>query len=115
MDKDRYYVSVSAHTITKEPSMTDQLTVLATAKERDHLETLLQNEERADDQTHVRAIIPYKSADHDQATNTYNSNLLHIYRYIYKIGTDETKRHIEYMDIIRDLKNPDYNQPGYIH
>ncbi|TJY42016.1 hypothetical protein E5161_12555 [Cohnella pontilimi] len=115
MDKERYYVSVSAHTITTEPSMTDQLTVLATPRERDHLATLLQQEEQADDETHMRAIIPYKSADHDQATKHYNSNLLHIYKYIYKIGTTETKRHIEYMDIIRDLKNTDYDQPGYVH
>jgi hypothetical protein len=115
MDKERYYVSVSAHTITKEPSMTDQLTVLATEKELDHLETLLQQEEDNDDHTSLRAIIPYKSADHDPSTNKYNDNLISIYRYIHKIGTVETKRHIEYMDIIRDLKNTDYNDPGYIH
>ncbi|WP_123042169.1 hypothetical protein [Cohnella candidum] len=115
MEKERYYVSVSAHTITKEPSVNDQLTVLATDQERDHLETLFQKEGHADDVTHLRAVIPFKSADHDPATKRYNADLIDIYRYIYKIGTEETKKHIEYMDIIRDLKNSDYSHPGYIH
>jgi hypothetical protein len=115
MDKERYYVSVTAHTITKEPSMTDQLTVLATDKERDYLESLLEQEEHNDDRTHLRAMVPYKSADHDPSTNKYNDKLRSIYRYIYKIGTIQTKRHIEYMDIIQDLKNTDYSHPGYNH
>jgi hypothetical protein len=115
MEKERYYVSVSAHTITKEPSVNDQLTVMASDKEREYLETLFQQEGRDDDISHLRTMIPYKSADRDPANKKYNADLIDIYRYIYKIGTVETKRHIEYMDIIRDLKNADYNHPGYIH
>jgi hypothetical protein len=115
MEKERYYVSVSAHTITKEPSVNDQLTVMATDKEREYLESLFQKEERDDEVTQLRAMIPYKSADHDPSNKQYNADLIDVYRYIHKIGTNETKRHIEYMDIIRDLKNPDYNHPGYIH
>jgi hypothetical protein len=115
MDKERYYVSVSAHTISREPAMTDQLTVMATERECEYLQSLLQQEELTDDQTSLRAMIPYKSADHDPSTQKYNAKMLDIYRYIYKIGTVETRRHIEYMDIIRDLKNPDYQHPGYIH
>lgn len=115
MEKERYFVSVSAHTVTREPSVNDQLTVLATEKERDYLQSLLEKEARDDDKAHLRTMIPYKSADRDSGNKKYNADLIDIYRYIYKIGTEETRKHIEYMDIIRDLKNPDYNHPGYIH
>ncbi|MFC4303371.1 hypothetical protein [Cohnella boryungensis] len=113
MDKLRYYVSVSAGIVGTEPALTDQLTVLATDEERNHLIALLEKERKALESTYVRAPIPYKSADHDSATNRYNDSMIEIYRFIYRIGTIETKRHIEYMDILRELRTPDYRHPGY--
>jgi hypothetical protein len=113
MDKLRYYVSVSAGIVGTEPALTDQLTVLATDEERNHLIALLERERKALESTYVRAPIPYKSADHDSATNRYNDSMIEIYRFIYRIGTIETKRHIEYMDILRELRTPDYRHPGY--
>ncbi|TFE29083.1 hypothetical protein [Cohnella luojiensis] len=115
MDKQRYYVSVSESMVGKEPSLTDQLTVFASEDERDHLLALLNREQKAMEKTYIRAQIPYKSADHDKATNSYNDSMVEIYRYIYKIGTIETKRHIEYMDILQELRNPDYHHQGYGH
>jgi hypothetical protein len=113
MDKQRYYVSVSASMVGKEPSLTDQLIVLATENERDHLLQLLNREQKNIEKTYLRAHIPYKSADHDKSTNWFNESMVEIYRFIYKIGTLETKRHIEYMDILPDLRTPDYHHQGY--
>jgi hypothetical protein len=113
MDKQRYYVSVSASMVGTEPSLTDQLTILATEQERDHLLKLLNQEQKNIEKTYLRAHIPYKSADHDKATNRFNDGMVDIYRYIYQIGTIETKRHIEYMDILAELRTPDYHHPGY--
>lgn len=113
MEKERYYVSVSTGMINKEPALTDQLTIMATETERDNLQTLLDREKTADDKTHVKAPIPYKSADHDSATNEFNDSLVEVYRYIYQIGTVETRRHIEYMDILEELRTPDYHHQGY--
>jgi len=113
MSKQRYYVSVSANMVGTEPSLTDQLTVLATEHERNHLLELLNREQNAAEKTYIRAHIPYKSADHDKATTRYNDRLIEIYRYIYQIGTIETKRHIEYMDILQELRTPDYHHQGY--
>ncbi|WP_256759050.1 hypothetical protein [Cohnella sp. WQ 127256] len=115
MDKERYYASVSASIVSKEPLLTDQLTIMATEEERDHLLELLNQEQKAIEQTYLRAHLPYKSADHDKSTNQYNDKLIEIYRYIYKIGTIETKRHIEYMDILQELRTTDYYHPGYGH
>lgn len=95
MEKERYYVSVSTGMINKEPALTDQLTIMAADTERGNLQTLLDREKTNDDKTHVRALIPYKSADHDKATNWYNDGLVEVCRYIYQIGTVETRRHID--------------------
>lgn len=113
MDKQRYYVSVSANMVGTEPSLTDQLTVLATDAERNELVSLLNREQKNNDTTYIRAQIPYKSADHDRGTRRFNDSMLDVYRYIYKIGTIETKRHIEYMDILTELRTPDYRHSGY--
>jgi len=113
MEKQRYYVSISAGVVGTEPALTDQLTVLATDGERDRLIALLERERKALEDTVVRAPIPYKSADRDPATRRYNDGLLEIYRYVYRIGTLETRRHIEYMDILREPRTPDYRHPGY--
>jgi hypothetical protein len=113
MDKQRYYVSVSASMVGSEPALTDQLTIFATQEERDHLFELLNREQRNIEKTYLRAHIPYKSADHDKATNRFNDSIVEIYRYIYHVGTIETKRHIEYMDILSELHNPDYRHQGY--
>ncbi|WP_236291240.1 hypothetical protein [Paenibacillus allorhizoplanae] len=40
--------------------------------------------------TQFRAPIPYKSADHDKATDQFNDDLLKIYQLIYNLGTDAT-------------------------
>jgi hypothetical protein len=113
MDKQRYFVSVSASMVGTEPSIMDQLTILATEEERNHLIAMLNQEQKNNEKTYLRAHIPYKSADHDIATERYNDSMVEIYRYIYKIGTLETKRHIEYMSILEELRKPDYHHQGY--
>jgi hypothetical protein len=109
MDKERYYVSVSTYMVGKEPSLTDQFIVLATEDERNHLLALLSREQNAMEQIYIREQLPYKSEDHNNLATGYKGNRVEIYRYIYEIGTIETKRHIEYMDILqqpRSLDNP---------
>lgn len=114
MPQKLYYVSLSAYTIAEQPSqLADQFTVLADDDERTQMQTLLQIEQQRDERTHLRAVIPYKSADHDESSERYNDSLIDVYRYLYKIGTPDTKRHIERMNILAELRDPDYHHPGY--
>ncbi|MFB9325286.1 hypothetical protein ACFFSY_05045 [Paenibacillus aurantiacus] len=113
MEREQYYVSVSARTIGKEPSIAEQLTVYANEEELRELETLLDVEDKDDQLTHVRAVIPYKSAERDPATDRFSEHLEMLYAYIYKIGTPETKAHIESMDILPKLENQNHYLPGY--
>lgn len=112
-DKKHYYVSVSGKSVETEPSRTEQLQVMATESEINHLQSLLDSEKHNDDYTAQRAPIPYKSADHDPATDQFNDNLIEVYRAIYQLGTEETKQHIRSLNIIQELKKTDYNHPGY--
>ncbi|MFC3799926.1 hypothetical protein [Cohnella sp. GCM10012308] len=112
--RETYYVSVSAGTITKEENhTTDQLSVFATDREIDLLMSLFAKRAKTDDLTSLRGIIPYKSADHDPATDKYNEQMLDIYRTIFRIGTEETRKHLIHMDILNVLKDPDTHLPGY--
>lgn len=112
-DKKHYYVSVSGKSVEAEPSKTEQLQVLATENEINDLQILLDREKQGDNHTGQRAPIPYKSADHDPATDEFNDEIIDVYRAIYQIGTEETKQHIRSMNIIKELQNTDYNHPGY--
>jgi hypothetical protein len=115
MDKERYYVSVSTYMVGKEPSLTDQFVVLATEEERNRLLALLNREQKAIEQIYIREQLPYTSADHDKQSSRDLGNREEIYRCIYKIGTIETKRHIEYMDILPELRTPNYRHKGNVH
>ncbi|MCC3377624.1 hypothetical protein [Cohnella sp. REN36] len=113
-EKQLYYVSVSAGTVSRhESQVSDQLMVLATEREKDQLETLLAIKEDQTERTFLRGMIPYKSADHDPATDQYNERMLDLYRTIFRLGTEETRRHLIHMDILNVLKDPDTHLPGY--
>jgi hypothetical protein len=113
MAKTRYYVSVSSRTVQETLPETDNLEVDVDADELDELRSLLTSEERKDETTQLVAPIPYKSNDHAEAGQDYTDGLSNLYGYIYQVGTEETKRHIESMKILNKLQDTDYNYPGY--
>ncbi|CAM4311153.1 hypothetical protein FHS16_000723 [Paenibacillus endophyticus] len=108
-----YYVSISGKRIEPEPSINDQLTVVGTSEQISELQQQLDQIQRDDEITQFRAPIPYKSADHDQATDKFNEDLIKVYHTVYELGTDETRAHIRQMNILTKLQDTDYNYPGY--
>lgn len=111
--KKNYYISVSGKSVDTEPSRSEQLQVLATEEEMNELRIIFERLQSDDDWTAFKAPVPYKSADHDPATDKFNQDLLELYRIVYRIGTEDTKTHIRSMNIINELKNTDYDYPGY--
>jgi hypothetical protein len=107
------YVSVSNKSLDREASMNEQLEVCGTDEELEKLRQILEQLERDDQVTQFRAPIPYKSADHDKATDQFNDDLLKLYQLIYDLGTDKTRAHIHDMNILNKLQNTDYDYPGY--
>ena len=113
MKRTNYFVSVGTRSVQTDIPDAGYLEVLATDEELDRLQELLRRSETLDEHTHLTAPIPYKSNDHASAGQEYNDNLVGLYAYIYTIGTEETKRHIERMNILEKLQDTDYNLPGY--
>ncbi|MBB3109227.1 hypothetical protein FHS18_001279 [Paenibacillus phyllosphaerae] len=113
MEKEQYYVSVSARTIETSPSRSEQLEIEATEQELNELQARLEREEHDYNVTSGRALIPYKSAERDPATEAFSEHLLELYAYIYELGTPSTREHIESMDILPELKNQNMDLPGY--
>jgi hypothetical protein len=121
MPKATYYVSVARGLIEEPKAMRDsdnlthEFQVEATEEEIAVLRELFEKQATAEEQTFKRAAVPYKSADHDPATADFNGEFLNIYRYLYEIGDEATKKHIEKMRILPRLLSPDYHDPGYEH
>lgn len=111
--KQTLYVSVSNKSLDAEASMNEQLEVRGTEEELGELRHLLEKLQRDDEETHFRAPIPFKSADHDKATDQFNEDLIKLYQIVYALGTDKTKTHIQNMNILNKLQNTDYDYPGY--
>ncbi|PUA39256.1 hypothetical protein C8Z91_10125 [Paenibacillus elgii] len=119
MLKKSYYVSVGTGTVEDAQTLADlgnysyEYAVEATDQEIRELRRLMGSYEAETEKTFARAGVPYKSADHDEATDEYNSQVRELYTMIYRLGTPETRGHIEKMRIIEKLGNSDYRQPGY--
>lgn len=107
------FVSVSNKSLESEVSKNEQLEVRGTEEELEILRQMLEQLQRDDEATQLRAPIPYKSADHDKASHQFNDDLLKLYQLIYNLGTDKTKAYIHDMNIINKLQNTDYEDPGY--
>ncbi|GAA3404234.1 hypothetical protein ACFFNY_26295 [Paenibacillus hodogayensis] len=118
-NKTIYDVSVSAGTITEQaarfeqPDRTYEFSVEATDDEIGELRRLLDS--YADQDMHAlrRAPVPYKSADHDEATESFNNRTYQLYAALYALGTTETRDYIEQSQMLAKLRNPDYEHPGY--
>ncbi|MBD2848489.1 hypothetical protein IDH44_25180 [Paenibacillus sp. IB182496] len=108
-----YFVSVSGKAVESASSHSEHLEIMATPKEVDELQLMLDRQHTYDTDTVKNAPIPFKSADHDPANTVFNDKLKELYYTIYRLGTPKTRDHIRSMDILEELEHPDYNHPGY--
>ncbi|MNJ49705.1 hypothetical protein D3C77_449510 [compost metagenome] len=112
--KKAYYVSVAHQIIQEAPNdNTTEFKVFLDEEDFVRLRDKIAELSQEDDHTFRRAPIPYKSADHDEATQQYNERLIELYTLLYQYGNDQTRRSIVSLGVLGKLQNPDYNDPGY--
>ncbi|UUZ83371.1 hypothetical protein LJK88_05590 [Paenibacillus sp. P26] len=117
--KKTYFVSVGSGTLEDRQMMADEANheyefkIEATDEEIKEVQRPLDMQKADEHKSFARTPIPYKSADHDEAMDTYNDLMLRLYTAIYRLGTPEAKRHIEKMRILDKLHHSDYSDPGY--
>lgn len=101
MEKTKYYVSVQARSILADQGAAAyELVILASDREAEQLQELFDNELNAEDSTFIRAVIPGVPYHMDDENDAYDYYLIEIYKKIYELGTDETRSHIEKMNIL---------------
>ncbi|MNJ49696.1 hypothetical protein [Paenibacillus fonticola] len=112
--KKAYYVSVGHRVIREAPHHhSAEFKVFLDDEDLVKLRDKLTELSREDDFTFQRAPIPYKSADHDEATEHFNKRLIELYTLLYQFGDDQTRQTIISLGVLGKLQNPDYHHPGY--
>jgi hypothetical protein len=76
-----------------------ELEIDATEEEAAQLADLFGQLEDADEKTSFRNHIPAIPYHHDSENDQYDALFIEIYRTIHELGTDETKRHIDSMNL----------------
>jgi len=102
MDKKRYYISVQSRTMMEnQGDASYELEIEATPEERGQLEEAFKELARWDQATAVQVVPALGIAyHHDETNDGYDDALKTAYALIHKLGTAETKRHVEQMHIL---------------
>jgi hypothetical protein len=99
--KNTYYVDIKSGEIMQNPiEKGGHFTVIATDEEFAKLKALFEQNHNAELKTFVRAQTPYKEYHKDKEDKLYDQTMINIYRYMYELGDEETKAHIEGMGIL---------------
>ncbi|MBO9607476.1 MAG: hypothetical protein J7639_16050 [Paenibacillaceae bacterium] len=101
MDKKTYYVAVGSGEIL--PNRGDaafEFEIKATEEELDKLEELFEDTAEAERSAAARAVIPFEEYHNDEENDRYDDSLHAIYRMLHQLGTLETRRHIESMNVM---------------
>lgn len=102
--KKTYYISVQADSILlNKGDAAFEFEIEATEKEVVELQELFDGKEQSDNYAFGRAHVPWKPYHEDESNDVYDKYLLEIYRTIHRLGTPETKRHIERMNILHQF------------
>lgn len=105
-EKQSYYVSVQAKTILPNPNDGPyEFEIKATPREVRQLVELFQAETRADLENNSRALLdPEIIANELVSMKMVDQFLMMAYRLIHRLGTPETKEHIESMNVLDGIQ-----------
>ncbi|WP_284640845.1 hypothetical protein [Paenibacillus silviterrae] len=102
MDKKTYYIAVGSGEILEPEDMIGnyEFEIEATEEEIDQLQELFEEASEAQQATAFRSHIPYREYHRDKENDIYDFNLTAIYRKLHELGTPETRKHIESMNVL---------------
>lgn len=102
MEKKTYYIAVGSGEILEPEDVTGnfEFEILATEEEVDQLQEVFEELAMNEEDTAVRAMIPFREYHLDKENDVYDWNLTELYRMLHKLGTPDTKRHIEAMNVL---------------
>ncbi|ANE47770.1 hypothetical protein SY83_17440 [Paenibacillus swuensis] len=102
MEKETYYISVAEAFVRKETYGENyEFVIRATEEEAESLMEHMNTLQTDDEKSHFKAMIPYKSNETDSTNLEFKDDMKTLYRKIHELGTEETKQHIESMNIVQ--------------
>lgn len=106
MPKKKYYVSLQAKTVTEhQGDAAYELEIEATPEDIEQLYELIDAQDEADlsDFFRLHSLDPIK--DEVQPNEGFDYNLTEIYRLLHRLGTPETRSHIESMNVLQGIRH----------
>ncbi|MCJ8012347.1 hypothetical protein MUG84_11455 [Paenibacillus sp. KQZ6P-2] len=101
MDKKKYYVSVQSRTIMeRQDEAAYELVIEATPEEANQLRDIFSSMYHFDMETYFRMHYPGIPEHYDYDNDMYARDVKDIYQLLYKLGTGETREHIETMNVL---------------
>ncbi|TRY25982.1 hypothetical protein FOI68_09605 [Brevibacillus sp. LEMMJ03] len=101
MEKKRYYVSVQAGTILEnQGDASYELEIEASEVEVEELRSLFDQRWTNDFDSYLRAHIVAIPYHEDKENDLHDEHLRDIYATLYRLGTEETRRHIQSMGLV---------------
>jgi len=101
MEKRNYYVTVeTGEILADQTASTYQFVIEANEQERRKLEELFEIAHDKELDTIPRAATPAVAYHDDAENHAYDDALRDIYRTLHQLGTEETRQHIESMNIL---------------
>ncbi|MFB6367491.1 hypothetical protein ACFCP7_26285 [Paenibacillus elgii] len=99
MEKKTYYIAVGSGEVQEPEEATGnfEFEIQATEEEVDKLQDMFEELAMNEEDTAMRATIPYREYRPDKESD---GNLTEIYRMLHELGTPDTRRHIEAMNVL---------------
>jgi hypothetical protein len=76
--------------------------ILASQEEVDQLQELFEETDNSSQSSYISSFLPWKGYYNNESNQEYDYYLTEVYRMLHKLGTEETKRHIESMNILEN-------------
>jgi hypothetical protein len=103
VDKKTYYVSVQAGSILEnQGDAAYEFEIQATEKEISQLQELFDGKDEADNDAWGRTPIPILQYHHDRPNDVYDYYLKEVFSFIHDLGTPETQKFIETMNVLTE-------------
>lgn len=102
MDKKTYYVNVGTGEVLEDSSALNyEFVISATDEEFDQLMELFEETDNTSQGSYATSWLPWKVYYSNETNQDYDYYLTEIYRTLHRLGNDQTKQHIESMDILQ--------------
>lgn len=103
VDKKTYYINVGTGEVLEDKgALNFEFEISATEEEIDKLQELFEETDNSSQGSYASSWLPWKVYYSNEANQEYDYYLTEVYRTLYKLGSEQTKRHIESMNILEN-------------